>query len=105
MGRGRKGGEVGRGEGTTLENILQSPEPISRFERKVISSARLLDHPETQLHGHYSNTLGGMAGGGIFGNGKLVGLHLGGIAHANPPFNVFYPIIALLKGPLKSILK
>jgi len=76
------------------------------FERKVVSTASLITTPTpTSLFGHESNTLGGMSGGGVFANGWLLGLHLGGRAH-NKPFNVFYPITAgLFKGPLKHLFK
>lgn len=75
------------------------------FERKVVSTATVVPSA-TPLRGHYSNTLGGMAGGGIFAKGQLVGIHLGGISCAKSPFNVFYPIVAnLFKGPLKQLLR
>jgi len=76
------------------------------FEKKVSSVTSLLSSTTpSELHGHDGNTLGGMSGRGIFVDGKLIGVHLGGISNHNPSFNVFYPVNSSLFKDSLSFLR
>lgn len=65
---------------------------FGNFERKVLSEAPLglfLD----ELGMHKCSAIGGMDGGGIFVNGILRGIHLGGVRTCNA--SVCYPLTGL----------